>query len=558
MDLGRLENEPAKRVQLEQVPFPGQSRYAQAMRLPSVFLLTGLLALTGTLRAQQAAHSLTQTAKGFVFHSRDGTPLPLSRVREVRFAASSRMLLTREPLRTFGFPGGDSLTAELIRWDPRIVRIRVREKTVDVDRASVTEIGTLTGQRLLLQETFPEGGTTQLLELAPDAPREWQLPESLADGLIQIWTQGTAAAHLELLSPGGHLRLQVPLPDSASDQWVCLRIWLQPGATRVTHDIQLVSEAGSPGEIGRLRLARDPGPGTRLVDDLLVQNLNTDDVRPRSLRLSSQDIVQLFTGDEVLGRLQNLTGTEAELKTPFGPHRLRWTEIRRVLHTASSRPGRTVSGLICRIDLNTVLGSVGTGPEGTGSDRLTGAITALTDDEVQFEHEWLGPLSIPKSEIGRIVPQFVGRVWPLDLAPHHLGDEVRTDFESPRAEGSTFSMTWTPPEGLLDDPRISLRAADLEPCGPATPAGSLYLNELQAGGLVTELRVNGQRVATLNRLINTKSLPDAPALLRVPVPRRMLKAGVNTIQFLQRPLRTEPTVLDDVQISHVRIELPSK
>jgi hypothetical protein len=141
----------------------------------------------------------------------------------------------------------------------------------------------------------------------------------------------------------------------------------------------------------------------------------------------------------------------------------------------------------------------------------------------------------------RVTPLFVGRSQVIDARCVHLGDSIRADFRRPRPDGTSWrgEFEWTFDTDDRDERRsisLTLDAADLEPSHPDTPPGSLFLKELRAGRLITEVVLNGQAVGELNRLIHFKASSDKPDRLRCLLPRESLRPGTNTLELRLRPL----------------------
>jgi hypothetical protein len=102
---------------------------------------------------------------------------------------------------------------------------------------------------------------------------------------------------------------------------------------------------------------------------------------------------------------------------------------------------------------------------------------------------------------------------------------------------------------------VSCDLDHIEPRGPQTILGRPFLQELRAGGLLTQVFVNDQLIGDLNHLVSRRPPTAQPERVRLEVPLRVLRAGANTLRFEQLPSRTDPNDFDDAEVSRVALEI---
>lgn len=538
---------------------------------------------------QSVRGRLVQTDDTFAFvtEGRLTQTHPLVDLKYITCDSPATDLQLAGPMRQFHFSGGDRMTGEALPSGPDRWNFRLRTRAEhSVLRAAIAAIVQPPSQVLRQYEDFtvtsekpthPEDplahSAPHCLQLQPGQEREWPLTEPLATGSVQVWFLGNAQANdwgVEVRGPstesamvrvllggregvysidGGSFSMQ-RLRRTAG--WHCLSLSIAKGRLRMSVDGALLAD-GHPGfpSIGRVELFhRGPlAPSSDVrFDDLLIVEQSSDRTPTGMLPALRQDLVVLRSGDELFGRVLEVSPLHVRLQGPLDTLSLRWQGLRSVAWGDAPRAiALPVQGQFARMELTSV---VGLGDEPV--DVLTGAITGVTTNDLQFEHPWLGKLSVPLRQVRRITPDGEGRRQLLDSRTHHLGDEVRAEFARQVPEGTVLSVQVTLDKVPAGDTFVLVSATDLEPAGPRT-APSPLLDELQRGHLTTELRVNDEKVADLNRFANWKESAQ-PVRLRIAVPARFWRPGPNVLKFVQRPQAGEPGSLDDCELSEIILE----
>lgn len=101
---------------------------------------------------------------------------------------------------------------------------------------------------------------------------------------------------------------------------------------------------------------------------------------------------------------------------------------------------------------------------------------------------------------------------------------------------------------------LSVDASELIPSGPDTLKATPFLEDVRAGFLTTQVRLNGEPVAKLNDLIHIRSPATAPERLRLHLPERLLLAGENTVTLHQTSARNDANSFDDCELRSLAIE----
>jgi hypothetical protein len=283
-------------------------------------------------------------------------------------------------------------------------------------------------------------------------------------------------------------------------------------------------EQGPPGLLAQVRLVcrategRTPVQGRVAWSNCVLEQAVAE--LPRPAADSTQDEVWLEEGDQLFGTIVRADAHEVELQGRSRRLRLGWQRIRGCwLRPGTVAPADT-TGAHVRLAL-----AGGLVPE---YDLLDGVLTAWDDREAVLAHAIGGPLRLPRTLVRQVWPLLQGRRLQLDNGFHHLGDvnylEARLD--PPRAEGTTwqaqFALPAVPPET-----RLVLSVVHL--LGQRDPEGPV----LAAGGLRTEVVVNGRVVDDLNAHVDRAW--SRPRPLAVVVPRDALHPGTNTIALRQTP-----------------------
>jgi hypothetical protein len=194
--------------------------------------------------------------------------------------------------------------------------------------------------------------------------------------------------------------------------------------------------------------------------------------------------------------------------------------------------------------------------EAVGS--LTGILQEVTATTIVLRHPWLGPLALPVDAIARLTPLGQGRRRELDPSVYHLGNNTRPGWQVPTPEGA--NRKWTVDLGSEDlrgpNLGLALTVRELEPTGGIWARQGAFHEDLAQGGLLTELWVNDRRVTDLNRWLDRPATADKPARLWIPLEKRMLQLGSNTVELRQQPSVRKPTEFDDLEVWDLAWEQP--
>ena len=373
--------------------------------------------------------------------------------------------------------------------------------------------------------------------------------------------------------PGGTQFVEQPLRRSSG--WHHLTLWFEPERAMVIIDQHLLATgtglpdpleavviavesspaAGSgtkpppqPASPDEAKAERDTGPIVGWVDDFKLEA----SVLPLAIPANPEhdDLLLTRSGDEIFGNLTALDQRSISLRGVFGQRQFPWAETRALIRRRQSAPAAPgIQGLITRVEFSNFPGDGLAEP-----DWLSLAVLSVADDELRGVHPWLGELRFPLREVRRLTPEFLGRRWVLSPGFRHLGDEVHEDFRAPFPEGHQMAASWTldsVPRGVR---HVSLAAAHLEPSGPRTPLDHPFLDQLTQGHLRTELFINDTRVDDINRYASQRGTSQQPVSIRVPVPARFLKVGLNTLRLQQRPSRDDPRNFDDFEFSNLAFD----
>ncbi len=517
--------------------------------------------------------------------------VPLALMKRVVFNSPTAVPATL-PLRRIVLTTGESLHVALDPFDKPSVGLRFRNGVAAaLPQAAIAQVVQRQGERQRVFEDFRisrQGWTTALegrgksaaLVLAAGFTEAWPLETPLTQGVLSCWFRDPQTADgewgVELqLSPdanGPKLRInlggagesyqldarsaqrfsQQRLKKTNAEHWL-LVTWSDRG-TQIAVDNRLLAIGPPlPSAVHVIRFSRASAPESSpetapiYLDDLHVAETG---VAPSRLATLSAEGVQLPSGNELLGKIQELDGRHAAWETPFGKRELPWTEIHRVCFVPTQLAGRPTTGVMSRLEFTPMAG------EPMAADILRAAVVQCDAHHVTAEHPYFGRLQIPTAELHSLQPEFSGTTWLLDPEPRHLGDEVRNDFRRPLAEGfswrATFKLDSLPARPIA----FRVEAVDLEPNGSKSPE-SPFRQELRQKFLLTELFVNGQQVDDLNRFVNARATAEFPVRIQVPLPSRWLKLGDNEVKLVQKSRQSEPGDFDDAEFSMMAIEMPA-
>ncbi len=274
-------------------------------------------------------------------------------------------------------------------------------------------------------------------------------------------------------------------------------------------------------------------------------------------KVATLDRVVLNSGNEIFGVIDEADSAVGIRSAGNSDHRL-LVERKDVSAIGFGRPessvGQPVTGEFVQIDLV---------PDASCSMRepeepfwLRSAIKYATDDGLLTQHPLLGEVTVRWKMIRRIRPLFAGSYSLLDAGPRHLGNGYRESFSRIEPDGTELSFSFKITTEQLAQPTfLSADIAELIPSGPGTLKATPFLDEVRAGFLATQVFVNGERAGSLNELITLRAPATCPERARMLLPKRLLKAGQNTIEIRQTSAKDDATSFDDCELRAIAIEV---
>lgn len=298
-----------------------------------------------------------------------------------------------------------------------------------------------------------------------------------------------------------------------------------------------------------------------VVQSCLIQTRSEAPVdESRESPSGDQITVETHADDVLYGDALRLNSENVRLKTQFGAVSLSWPEVRRVaLPRPSPEEMRPVSGDVCRLwlasDAATTFFGVRPAFTLTGSVQLTGSAVRVQHPLLRTESTGTDDaITLPWASVHRIEPLFRGEYRLLDSGPRHLGRLLQRSFARPVPDGTAWPLHFVLTEVPSGRAFLSMDAAELEPASPTTLRATPELAELRRGFLTTNVLLNEFDAGSLNRHCEFRSPIDRPERLRVPLPLKFLKQGLNVIQLRQNPSRDDPERFDDCELRRIAIE----
>jgi hypothetical protein len=352
----------------------------------------------------------------------------------------------------------------------------------------------------------PSGPTLQIQRLAR-VPGWHRLTMRFGPGEIEISVDGKELAHGR--APGGPL--------------CAIRL-----ATRTT-------EAAATGQ-----------PPSAYFDDLRLSRFAEP---PGSLEIDvNQDEARLLVGDQIFGDIRGADTQQVVMAVEGRPISLPWGEVAGLYLRRVPAQGAPVDGLLVRAEWQTAPGE-----RPTDFDFAEGALLTAAAESLTLATPYAGTLTIPRGRLRRLAVLGRGRRIVLDVAAHHLGDEISVTqpLDPPQPEGLTLERTIelaAVPDGpvalVLDVVQVVPEAGDSE-----------YSLQVRKGELRTYVAVNGKRGDYLNRHIKTSG--DTPERIRIPIPGGLLHTGKNTVRIELTGDSDPQPKYDDLGILQMAVEFPA-
>lgn len=561
--------------------------------------------------------ALVESDGRLVWRSSDGRNSALSSLRWLE-GVGGAVASPRWPLRQIALRGGGSLTAGWIGSTEKSVRLSLwNNPSVDVPVAALEAFGPLETESDLLFDDFgdsrgewvEDAGRVEIVPVADEqgesalrltagTQMSFVVSGSRSDVRLALRYRLSSASHrpawrVALRAAGGAGEgltdvLSVRFEKGAESPslsgaggmrvdhqelrpvagWRQLTLLVQDRDVRLLIDGQLRAAGRMPASsIDGVLLAAESGAIPRredaarealrssvLIDDVQIQAL-VPSTLDQSVELREEprlDGLRLRSGDALFGAFERATSIELNFAAAGQKVVTRWRDVERV--TLSARPLSTspVEGEIVRLWLR---GPSDRPVRPIPGDSLIAAVISCDRESLGVHHATLGRLSIPQGAVRRMEPRYRGGLQMIDAEVHHLGTAVRGEFRRPLPERAFYEVEFEANE--LDAgtrAAICVATRDVEPCGRDTPPGSPHLAELRAGGLLTEVTLNGVSLGDLNSRLTWKQASPDDLVVRLSVPESCLKKGRNTLRLSQRSARVDPESFDDCEVGPVWIE----
>jgi len=582
-------------------------------RLPLLSLVAFLIVdsvIADEHRATVSDHAIVTPSKsstlrnGFRFDWKSDSKIFSS--SPVELPRRSRVTRSHLPLRQITLVGGDRFVGEFLEWEPDFASFRLLGgQLIRVPRSALAVLANPPGEVDLLVESIESDSLDQskshLEKIAgqtqPTGGRRSPIVNS-SSGYRREFAPPLTAARIEfsfqtfvseLSTSRGEWQLEI-LDNAGRRSNVIIRadadrtisvIGVPSGTDATTQTFKLLHGEHSfisLIESERIRLIVDESILAsftlsksslhaiqfRASDRAASKGLRVSELHVRSLvpvepdervidSPADNDLIRLASGDELFGRLTELTRSSVEIEAFDKKQRFPWTALTAVVWKQPmmqlQQVSRPTKGIVSTIDMQPFVDRPDCEPE-----HWTATINRIDAEHLFVSHPVVGELIIPWSEVRRIVPQFFGQTLLIDGRQFHLGNSIRSDFHRQLPDGTENHAGFR----LYEVPRapvfVSLEIAELEAAGPTAPPASPFLTELRAGRLVTEVFVNDQRIGNLNSLIRFKVLHENPERVRLAVPGGILKTGENSIRLRQKPLNDSGREFDDCEVGNIRLE----
>jgi hypothetical protein len=380
------------------------------------------------------------------------------------------------------------------------------------------------------------------LDPGPTPGARWFVDTEYEGAALQIGVAGPGQEYLLRVPGGGKVE-----PKRLRERgWHRLMVEFSSSRLRVFVDQYLLREspAGPGGPLTKVRLrcvaAADGKGATAKVcfDDFsLARAVRTPQRETGDL---TQDELCLFPGDQLFGEVLHADRRTMELQGRFGRRSFSWGDVHAIYFKQQAGAGRPTGGEHVRIWLH----------PGTGAalDELHGVLKSLDSKRLTLIHPALGELSVDRARLQQLQGTFHGRRIELDPCLHHLGKKHLPGLLIPAPEGLALRARFTLP-AVFGDARLVVDAAHLK--GP--PDGDKMATTLAAGGLRTEVLVNGMVIDYLNHHAG-KASPDLRRLT-ITLPKARLRAGENVVELRQTAERATGRY-EDCIVGGLVVEIP--
>ena len=351
-----------------------------------------------------------------------------------------------------------------------------------------------------------------------------------------------------------------PTVQAASPGWHWFHLEMKPGRTRFCIDGNVIHEMKSSWyksvEIKSILISGSKNSAP-LIDGIGL--FQADEIATPVQRPQGRDLIQVAGGHEWYGEFLSLDNGQMKFRVgqnfaiPAG-------QSHAILPAARRVTGQWAIGPVARVRFLHGMNSIWKFPE-AGYFNKIGLLKPPPEDESCIEGVVLdfndkaivlglsqgNSIEIPADRWTEINPVGAQGVRVLESRPHHLGDEVDMKVIPPEPEGGLLSIVFN---STADEAKYNTRLAvdTLEVLGTNIQP---FVESLKKGELITEIWLNEKKIDNLNSHVLDKN--DKPARVYLEIPRGVIRAGENRLEFRQKGLENDAAYLDDLSILGVRL-----
>jgi len=529
--------------------------------------------------------------------------LPLDRLARVRLDPELAAGRSEAPPFALNFSLDQRLSGRLEAIDEDVVTLRLAEgrEPIVIERAAVTALVQKPGEALVLTESFDRLDPQRWSEIegrvqaeptadrpdnpalrlqGEDASARIALPDAVEAGRLAL-----DFLHRNEVVEGNHFRLDLVFEGPVGAEVLRIELgWDEPfpvvesrggpsllvqplvaeaGWRRLTARFgndrtlltidgdELARGAGPSGPLSEVRISKSTARRAEAPEDLeaVIDDLNiyrTFEPTTSAEVDPQQDEVRLTSGDQVWGRLLKGDAEALEFGVLGRAMRFPWSRVSGLYPKRTAVPSAPLEGRFVAVEW-------ASGGSREGLDRLEGAARGLQGDAFTFEVPYArsGPIAVPMDWVRRIEPLFEGRRIVLDPFPRHLGDQYMPELDPPLPDGDRHELAFELDRAPDAPARLAIDVVQLE----GEYEDGRFVEELRNGELRTTVRLNGEAFDYLNRYVEDAN--RRPARIEVPIPRGLLRAGANRLEFRQTGREDRPEDRDDLGLLRVAIEWPA-
>ena len=261
----------------------------------------------------------------------------------------------------------------------------------------------------------------------------------------------------------------------------------------------------------------------------------------------TQDEARLAVGDQLFGSIDRADADRFTMTVDTRTVEIPWSEAGGLYFKRTPVKGVPVEGPLVRVQW-----SPGSQAERREPDFAEGALTEVSATTISLATPYTGTLRLPRDRVRSIAVRGIGRRIVLDIASHHLGDEISVEpplLDPPFPEGNVLERTIELSAPLEIPSSLSLDVLLVV----GEEAGLQFSEYIRKGQLKTYVAIGGKRIDYLNRHIKTGN--ETAERIRIPIPAGTLRAGKNVIRIEQTATADNPTYFDDLGILQMALEI---